>query len=117
MDLEARSLQPSVQANLLAKLREYKSNLDNLKRDVKMASLADFQSARDEMLESGTSDALMASKDQRGRLLMLTERLNQSTDRIKESKRTILETKELGVSILHDLHQQLQTLLHTHDTV
>ncbi|GLJ42137.1 hypothetical protein SUGI_0872580 [Cryptomeria japonica] len=117
MDLEARSLQPSVKANLLAKLREYKSDLNNLKRDVKKASLADSQSARDELLESGMSDALMASADQRGRLLMSTERLNQSTDRIKESKRTILETEELGVSILQDLHQQRQTLLHTHDTL
>lgn len=117
MDLEARSLQPSVKANLLAKLREYKSDLNNLKRDVKKASLADSQSARDELLESGMSDGLMASADQRGRLLMSTERLNQSTDRIKESKRTILETEDLGVSILQDLHQQRQTLLHTHDTL
>lgn len=117
MDLEARSLQPSVKANLLAKLREYKSDLNNLKRDVKKASLADSQSARDELLESGMSDALMASADQRGRLLMSTERLNQSTDRIKESRRTILETEDLGVSILQDLHQQRQTLLHTHDTL
>ncbi|GLJ49224.1 hypothetical protein SUGI_1039450 [Cryptomeria japonica] len=92
MDLEARSLQLGVKANLLAKLREYKSGLNNLKRDVKKASLADSQSARDELLESRMSDALMASSNQRGRLLMSTERLNQSTDRIKESKRTILET-------------------------
>ncbi|GLJ49325.1 hypothetical protein SUGI_1042620 [Cryptomeria japonica] len=92
MDLEARILQSSVKANLLAKLREYKSDLNNLKRDVKKASLANLQSARDELLESGMSDELMALADQRGRLLMSTGRLNQSTDRIKESKRTILET-------------------------
>lgn len=48
---------------------------------------------------------------------MSTERLNQSTDRIKESRRTMLETEELGVSILQDLHQQRQSLLHAHDTV
>ncbi|GLJ54845.1 hypothetical protein SUGI_1177840 [Cryptomeria japonica] len=106
MDLEARSLQPSVKVNLLAKLREYKSDLNNLKRHVKKVSLADLQSARDKLLESGMSDALMASADQRGRLLMSTERLNQSTDWIKERKRTLLETKELRVSILQDLHQQ-----------
>ncbi|GLJ46627.1 hypothetical protein SUGI_0982540 [Cryptomeria japonica] len=105
-DLEARSLQPSVNANLLAKLREYKSDLNNLKRDVKKASLANSQSARDELLESRISDASMASIDQRGILLMSTERLNQSTNRIKESKRTILEIEELGVSILQDLDQQ-----------
>lgn len=117
MDLEARSLQPSLKANLLAKLREYKSDLNNLKREVKKASSTDSQTARDELLESGMSDTLMASADQRGRLLMSTERMDQSSGRIKESRRTLLETEELGVSILQDLHQQRQTLLHTHDTV
>lgn len=48
---------------------------------------------------------------------MSTERINQSSERIKESRRTILETEELGVSILQDLHQQRQTLLHAHDTL
>eukprot|EP00252_Welwitschia_mirabilis_P023879 TRINITY_DN6876_c0_g1_i1.p1 TRINITY_DN6876_c0_g1~~TRINITY_DN6876_c0_g1_i1.p1 ORF type:complete len:221 (-),score=48.04 TRINITY_DN6876_c0_g1_i1:67-729(-) len=117
MDLEARSLQPSLKANLLTKLREYKSDLNNLKREVKKASSADPLSARDELLESGMNDTLMASADQRGRLLMSTERLNQSSERIKESRRTMLETEDLGVSILQDLHQQRQQLLHTHDTL
>lgn len=58
-----------------------------------------------------------ASGNQRDRLMMSTERLNQSSDRIKESRRTMLETEELGVSILHDLHQQRQSLLHAHKTV
>lgn len=57
------------------------------------------------------------SADQKTRLLMSTERLNQSSDRIKESRRTMLETEELGVSILQDLHQQRQSLLHAHNTV
>jgi hypothetical protein len=57
------------------------------------------------------------STDQRGRLLMTTEKLNQSTDRIKESRRTLLDTEDLGVSILQDLHQQRQSLLHAHTTV
>lgn len=57
------------------------------------------------------------STDQRGRLMMTTERLNQSTDRIKESRKTMFETEELGVSILQDLHQQRQSLLHAHTTV
>ena len=50
-------------------------------------------------------------------MVMSVERLNQSSDRIKESRRTILETEELGVSILQDLHQQRETLLHSHQKV
>jgi vesicle transport through interaction with t-SNAREs 1 len=37
-------------------------------------------------------------------MLMTTEKLNQSTDRIKESRRTLLDTEDLGVSILQDIH-------------
>lgn len=58
-----------------------------------------------------------ASADQRGRLLMSTERLNQSTDRVRQSRMTMQETEAIGVSILEDLHQQRQSLLHAHNTV
>jgi vesicle transport through interaction with t-SNAREs 1 len=57
------------------------------------------------------------SADQRSRLLRATERQNQTTDRLRDSHRTMLETEELGVSILHDLSQQRQSLLHAHDVV
>ncbi|XVF60585.1 hypothetical protein PTKIN_Ptkin08bG0060000 [Pterospermum kingtungense] len=118
MDLEARSLQPNVKTVLLAKLREYKSDLNNLKSEVKRITSGDLNpSARDQLLESGMADALTASADQRSRLMMTTERLNQSSDKIKDSRRTMLETEELGVSILQDLHSQRQALLHANNTL
>ena len=59
MDLEARSLQPSVKATLLAKLREYKSDLNNLKSEVKRITAANSNNAtREELLESGMADTL-----------------------------------------------------------
>ena len=48
---------------------------------------------------------------------MSTEKLGKSSDRIREGRKTMLETEELGVSILHDLHQQRQSLLHAHNNV
>ncbi|VFR01207.1 unnamed protein product [Cuscuta campestris] len=118
MDLEARSLQQNVKATLLIKLREYKNDLNNLKSEVKRITSANVnQAARDELLESGMADAKMVSTDQRQRLMMSTERLNQSSDRIREGRKVMLETEELGVSILHDLHQQRQSLLHAHNTL
>jgi vesicle transport through interaction with t-SNAREs protein 1 len=60
---------------------------------------------------------LQASADQRERLTMSVERLNQSSDRIRESHRTVLETEELGISIIQDLHQQRETLLSSHKRV
>lgn len=57
MDLEARSLQPSVKAMLLAKLREYKSDLNNLKKEFKrLTSPTADQAARDDLLETGRAD-------------------------------------------------------------
>ncbi|CAJ2639332.1 vesicle transport V-SNARE amino-terminal protein [Trifolium pratense] len=118
MDLEARSLQPSMKATLLAKLREYKSDLNNLKSEVKRIKSANVSvTARDELLELGRVDSLAVSNDQKGRLLMSTERLNQSTDKITNSRKTLLETEEIGASILQDLHQQRQSLLHAHKSL
>ncbi|KAJ8550673.1 hypothetical protein K7X08_000043 [Anisodus acutangulus] len=102
MDLEARSLPPNVKATLLAKLREYKSDINNLKTEVKRITSVNTN---------------LASGDQRQRLMMSTERLNQSSDRIRQGRKVMLETEELGVSILQDLHQQRQSLLHAHDTL
>ncbi|XWS51166.1 hypothetical protein CRYUN_Cryun12cG0153900 [Craigia yunnanensis] len=63
MDLEARSLQPSINATLLAKLREYKNDLNNLKTEVKRITSANAnQAARDELLESGMVDAIMVTE-------------------------------------------------------
>ncbi|CAA0819028.1 Vesicle transport v-SNARE 11 [Striga hermonthica] len=118
MDIEARGLQPNIKAVLLAKLREYKSDLNNLKSNVKRVTSSNLnQAARDELLEAGMADTLAVSANQRDRLLMSTERLNKSSNRIHESRKVMLETEELGVSLLHDLHQQRQSLMHANNTL
>lgn len=38
-------------------------------------------------------------------------------DMIRDSKRTMLETEDIGVSLLQDLHQQRGRLIHAHDIV
>ncbi|KAH0459788.1 hypothetical protein IEQ34_010451 [Dendrobium chrysotoxum] len=59
MDLEVRSMESSVKAALLAKLREYKSDLNNLKSDVKRISSSNAKNdTRQELLESGMADAI-----------------------------------------------------------
>ena len=60
---------------------------------------------------------LQASADQRERLTMSVERLNQSSERIRDSHRTLLETEELGINIIQDLHSQRETLLNSHKRV
>ncbi|URD75528.1 Vesicle transport v-SNARE protein N-terminus [Musa troglodytarum] len=160
MNLEARSLQPSIKVRLLAKLREYKSDIHILKSEFKRITIPNpSQAAREEPLESGMADKLtisvgnslcwvdhesaltdlarhyafviscigagdysggdgfefdQVSADQRARFLMSTERLNKSSGRIKQSIRTTLESEEVGVSVLQDLHQHGRPLLHAH---
>jgi len=60
---------------------------------------------------------LQLGADQRDRLLTTTERINQSGEKIKESRRQLVETEELGVNILQDVQLQHQTLLRTQQTV
>ncbi|CAA7051878.1 unnamed protein product [Microthlaspi erraticum] len=118
MDLEARSLPPNVKSILLVKLREYKSHLNNFKSEVKRITSGNLNAAaRDDLLEAGMADTKTASADQRSRLMMSTDRLGRTTDRIKDSRRTMLETEDLGVSILQDLHGQRQSLLRAHETL
>ncbi|KAJ9560048.1 hypothetical protein OSB04_005208 [Centaurea solstitialis] len=116
MDLEARSMPPGTKASLLAKIREYRNDLNSLKTEMNRLKSGNL-AARDDLFDSGKADANQVLADQRARLMMTTERLNKSTDGIKDSRKTMLETEELGVSILHDLHQQRQSLLHANNTL
>ncbi|KAL4337512.1 hypothetical protein AHAS_Ahas12G0117600 [Arachis hypogaea] len=53
IDLEVRGLQPNIKAIVLAKLREYKSDLNNIKSEVKKIVASNLNpSARYELLES-----------------------------------------------------------------
>ncbi|CAE6125884.1 unnamed protein product [Arabidopsis arenosa] len=61
--------------------------------------------------------AKAVSADQRGRLAMSVKRLDQSKDRVREIRRLMLETEEVGISVFQDLNQQCQTLLHVHTKV
>lgn len=43
--------------------------------------------------------------------------LQQTGDRIKESKKTLLDTEELSITILENLHDQRKTILHSKATL
>lgn len=116
MDLEARSLSdPAVKTPMLNKLRDYKSELAKLKRDAREASAeAAHVDARNELLSGeergGADGGSNASLGTRGQAMETTERLARTGERIKESRRSLLETEDLGVSILQDLQGQRETI-------
>jgi len=114
MDLEARSLPlPAVKTPLLSTLRDYKAELARLKRESQLAAKAASGAAnRNALLAGAELDDLGAptSSSQRERMLQTTDRLDRTGDRIRDGKRSLLETEELGVSILQDLHRQRDTI-------
>lgn len=66
---------------------------------------------------AGSGEGSSASGAQRERLLSATERVRATGDRIVQGKQTLLETEELGVSILQDLHKQRETIMHARNHV
>uniref|UniRef100_J3L129 t-SNARE coiled-coil homology domain-containing protein n=1 Tax=Oryza brachyantha TaxID=4533 RepID=J3L129_ORYBR len=57
-----------------------------------------------------TSDKV--SDDEKSRILRINEKQNQTSDRISDSHRTMLETEDRGVAILEELQKQRQHLMH-----
>lgn len=117
----ARSLpNPTVKNPLLAKLRDYKAELQRLKRESQVAAKAASSAAdRSQLLAGAELDDFGAptSSSQRERMLQATERLDRTGERIRDGKRSLLETEELGVSILQDLHRQRETIISARDHI
>ncbi|KAG7564267.1 Vesicle transport v-SNARE N-terminal [Arabidopsis suecica] len=96
VDLEAKSLQLSAKALYLSKLKECKSDLNQLKKELKRVLSSDTKQSRcGELMKYGIADLHAVSADQRRRLAMSVKRLDQSRNRVRESRRLMLETAEI----------------------
>ncbi|CAI5534070.1 unnamed protein product [Closterium sp. Naga37s-1] len=137
MDLEARSLPPTDRAHLLARLRAHKLALLAAKKRAADSAgeggvvtggqgggqagargVGRAEEERAALLEDGRDYVpLSGAADQRARLLQVTARVQESSERVAESRRAMAGTEQLGVAILADLHQQRQSLLRAGDTL
>eukprot|EP00803_Ostreobium_quekettii_P008710 evm.model.scf_422.1 EVM.evm.TU.scf_422.1 scf_422:1862-2608(-) len=50
-------------------------------------------------------------------MLTATERLNKAGNRLQQGRHQLLETEELGVTILEDLSRQRETIIRSRDTL
>ena len=48
--------------------------------------------------------------DQRDRLILASNKMEKSTDKLREAYRTAMETETVGAQVMQDLHEQRQTL-------
>lgn len=85
------------------------------------AALMDLEGSRDELLSRAelgdTAGGAATSNAQRDRLLTAHDQLRKTGDRISEGKKQLLETEELGASILVNLKGQREQIINTRETL
>ncbi|GAX73418.1 hypothetical protein CEUSTIGMA_g870.t1 [Chlamydomonas eustigma] len=117
MDMEARSLPPSIAQPLLTKVKDYKADLTALKEQMKKAQSASpvGDAARAELGLGG--DYYSTSAGQRERMLTATQRMERSTQNLTYAKETLDRTQEDGANILTELQRQRETIERSRNTL
>ena len=98
------------------RLRTHRSTAATLKAELQRAAISLPRSsacAHASLDEAGAEE----SAAQRARLLATGERLRSGTSALQAAHASVLETEQIGSSILDDLSQQRETLMHSLGTV
>lgn len=114
MGIEVQNLPSNQRSSYNTKLRQYKSQLDECK--AKLNQLVDDQD-RQELFGSRYTDEGDVSSDQRKQLLQNNSSLERSSQRLKDSQRTALETEQIGGNILNDLRSQREQIQGSRNTL
>ena len=114
MRLEKANIPSAVRSKINQRFRNYESDVDAAKR--KFKSLSDDRKA---LFGNRYSDnpAHDEQLEQRQQLLSGTERLDRSTQRLRESQRIANESEGIGRDTLADLQVQRETIQHTRMTM
>jgi len=114
MRLEKENLPANQKGKVNAKFRNYQHDVDIAKR--KLESLSSDRAAllgRRYKDDPSGDDQL----EQRQQLLSGTERLDRSSQRLRDSQRVALDTEDIGRNTLADLSRQRETIEHTRGTL
>lgn len=139
MDLEARSGGGNGDAEQMKTLRACKAKAQELKglvREAKerraqtesraqlFASSSSGGGTGPAMLSSSNSGGVMGEQDRRREqnsaldsMMKNTARIEQTSERIRESKGRLIETEDLGAAILQDLHRQRETIIESRESL
>lgn len=114
MRLEKQNIPTSSRGKVNQRFRNFEADVDASKR--KLTSLSSDRSA---LFGSRYTDEPDGSSDQhleqRQQLLSGTDRLERSSQRIKNAHAMASETEQIGASTLADLGRQRETIQHTHE--
>ena len=114
MNLEKSQIPTSLRPKINTRYRNHQSDLDAATRKLKSLS-SDRQAlfgSRYTDAEDGTPSDIQL--EQRQQLLSGTDRLDRSSQRLKESQRIANETEDIGAGTLADLVRQREVIQHTH---
>ncbi|KAK9458936.1 t-SNARE [Lipomyces oligophaga] len=120
MSIELQNISSGSRAKVNARLRGYRSDLDRAKRELKRAS---EQADRNELFSGrgriGQNGPSMddISQDQRQQLLSGTDRLEVSSQRLRDSQRLANETEAIGANILTDLRGQREQIVNSRNVL
>ncbi|EOA90693.1 t-SNARE VTI1 [Exserohilum turcicum] len=113
MRLEKSNIPANLKSKYNARFRNYEHDLDTTKR-----KLETYTSDRSKLFGNrytDNPDGSDAQLEQRQQLLSGTDRLNRSSNRLRESQRIALETEQIGASTLGDLHRQREQITNTRE--
>lgn len=119
MAVEVQSIPSGSRAKYNSKIRAYRADVDRTKRQVKTSAanidrgILFGDRARTET--GGYSDDVGSS--QRQQLLDTQQRLDQSSERLRDSQRVANETETVGAGILNDLRGQREQILNSRNTL
>lgn len=114
MRLEIQNIPTSIRQRINPRLRNYNHDLDIAKRSLKKFRDNAERDALFGARSSGAGSTGDAVTDQRQQLLSGTERLDRSSQRLRDSHRLANETEQIGAGILGDLRGQREVIQNTH---
>jgi len=113
MRLEKQNIPSATRTKVNQRFRNYETDIDSAKR--KLRSLGEDRAALfGSRYSDNPSDVQL---EQRQQLLSGTERLDRSSQRLRDSQRLANETEAIGANTLADLHRQRETIQHTGDVL
>lgn len=113
MRLEKQNIPSTTRTKVNQRFRNYETDIDSHKR-----KLRSFASDRSALFGARyTDNPSDVQLEQRQQLLSGTDRLDRSSQRLRDSQRLANETEAVGASTLADLHRQRETIQHTSDVL
>ncbi|ANB14647.1 Vti1p [Sugiyamaella lignohabitans] len=116
MAIEVQNIPSSNRSKFNSKLREYRTNVENARKELrKLSETSDRRALFGDRLASGSPDNIPL--DQRQQLLSGQASLERSSQRLRDSQRVANETESIGANILSDLRGQREQLTNSRNVL